>query len=123
MFKYIKKAFNNKWNLLALGGAVCASFVSGSPEIFLPIVLAVETAYLGFVGTHPRFQKYVEVAEHQKERAVQSKQNDEILKKIRRGLPKKLMNRFNRIRSRCHNLRRIAADFKDPGPTWYWLHA
>ena len=114
MFKYIKKAFNNRWNLLVFGGGVCASLISGSPEIFLPIVLAAETAYLGFVGTHPRFQKYVDVAEHQVERAVQTRQNDAILHKIRRGLPKKLMDRFNRIRSRCHNLRRIAADLKDP---------
>lgn len=114
MFKYINKAFKNKWNLLAFGGAICASFVSGSPEIVLPIVLAAETFYLGFVGTHPKFQKYVDVEEHQVEKAAQSQQNDVILKKIRKGLPKRLMNRFNRIRSRCHNLRRIAADLKDP---------
>ena len=114
MFKYVKKAFYNHWNLLALGGGICASFLSGAPEIFLPVVLAAETAYLGFVGTHPKFQKFVDVEDHQSERAVQSKQNDQILKKIRRSLPKKLMNRFNRIRSRCHNLRRIAADLKDP---------
>jgi len=92
--------------------------LSGSPEIFLPLVLAAETAYLGFVGTHPKFQKFVEVQEHQAERAVQSKRNDLILTRIRRSMPQELLNRFNRLRTRCHHLRQLSLDLKRPDSHW-----
>jgi len=54
--KYLKSAFLNRWNLLALCGGVGFALVSGVPDIALPIVLAAEAAYLGLLGTHSRFQ-------------------------------------------------------------------
>ncbi len=114
MFKYIKIAFRNRWNLLALAGSVGVALISGQPEIVLPLVLAAETAYLGYVGTHPKFQKYVDVQEAQLQREVHSQQNEAILARIRHGLPKELLFRFNQLRQRCQHLRRLAADLKHP---------
>ena len=51
--KYIKKAFLFHWNLLALLGGMGFAVLSGHPDVAVPLVLAAEAAYLGFVGTHP----------------------------------------------------------------------
>ena len=51
LFRYIQKAFINHWNLLGLVGGIGFSFLSGSPEIGLPLVVAAEVAWLGIVGT------------------------------------------------------------------------
>ena len=65
LFRYIQKAFTNHWNLLGLVGGIGFSFLSGSPLIGLPLVAAAEIAWLGIVGTHPRFQQYVDVTENE----------------------------------------------------------
>ncbi len=67
--KYIKKAFLFHWNLLAFAGGMGFAFLSGHPDVFAPVVLAAETAYLGFLGTHPRFQRHVDAQEHKATRA------------------------------------------------------
>src|SRR5262245_21984287 len=62
--KYIKTAFLNRWNLLAFSGGMAAAAISAISGpgflIVAPLVLAAEVAYLGLLGTHPRFQKYVD---------------------------------------------------------------
>ncbi len=67
--KYIKKAFLFQWNLLVFLGGMGFALLSGHPDVAIPLVLAGETAYLGFLGTHPRFQKYVDAQEHKAARA------------------------------------------------------
>jgi len=59
MLKYIKKAFVNQWNLLIFAGGMGFAALSGRPDIAIPLVLAGEVAYLGLLGTHPKFQDYV----------------------------------------------------------------
>ena len=59
--KYIKTAFLNRWNLLAFAGGMTAAAITGPGFLVVaPLVLAAEVAYLGLLGTHPRFQKYVD---------------------------------------------------------------
>ncbi len=115
MLKYIKAAFKNRWNLLALAGGIGAAIISGQPDVFIPLVLAGEAAYLGFAGTHPKFQNYIDVQEAQAEKKVHSARNDEVLKRIKRSLPESSMQRFNELRYRCQKLRQIAADLKPGG--------
>ena len=62
--KYIKKAFLFHWNLLAFLGGMGFAVLSGHPDVFVPLVLAGEATYLGFLGTHPEFQRYVDAQEH-----------------------------------------------------------
>jgi len=53
---YLTRAFKWHWNLLALGAGVAFSIISGHPGVLLPVILATELAYLGFVGSNHRFQ-------------------------------------------------------------------
>lgn len=108
--KYIRMAFVNRWNLLAFGGGIALAFISGVPDVIAPLVLAAEAAYLGLLGTHPRFQKYVDAqaaAVDRKEQAVNSQQ---ALKEILRALPSAALSRFEKLRAQCAELRQIAAD-------------
>jgi hypothetical protein len=57
---YVKAAFRNHWNLLAVGAGTVFAFISGRPDIALPIVAAGELAYLATTAGHPRFQHYVD---------------------------------------------------------------
>lgn len=52
----IKRAFLWHWHLLGLGVAAGFAVLSGAPLGWLPIVVAGELAYLGFIGLQPRFQ-------------------------------------------------------------------
>lgn len=113
--KYLKAAFLYHWNLLALGGGMGFALLSGHPDVFIPIVLAAEAAYLGFLGTHPRFQKYVEAQEAKAERDQQSGESEQSLQRILRSLPDSAVRRFEALRSRCLELRHIALGLKDPG--------
>ena len=115
MIKYIKAAFTNKWNLLAFLGGMGFAFISGRPDIVAPVVLAAEIAYLGLLGTHPKFQKYVNAQEAKSQRQARSQTNEQILNSIRHGLPRELLNRYKNLRARCLELRQIASDLKQPG--------
>lgn len=108
--KYLKAAFANRWNLLAMFGGIGLVAVTGSYDVVLPLVLAAEAAYLGLLGTHPRFQKYVDAQAAAKERNQKSKSSQQTLKQIMQLLPPQALARFERLRSQCLDLRQIAAD-------------
>ncbi len=114
MLKYVKAAFLNRWNLLAFLGAFGAALISGQPDVMLPIVLAGEAAYLGFVGTHPKYQKYVDINQAQAVNQANTQQNELVLQRIRQSLPAMALERFNTLRDRCQKLRQIASDLKHP---------
>ena len=44
--KYIKTAFVNRWNLLALAGGAGFALLSGIPEVAIPLLLAAEIGYV-----------------------------------------------------------------------------
>jgi DNA repair exonuclease SbcCD ATPase subunit len=113
--KYLKVAFTNHWNLLAfLGGAVFA-LISPAPDVLLPVVAAGELAYLGMLGTHPKFQAYVNAQEAKQTREATSVSAQETLDRITSSLPKELLDRFLALRTRCVELQQIAAELKHTG--------
>jgi chemotaxis protein histidine kinase CheA len=115
LFQSIKTAFLYHWNLLAFGGAVAFAAISPLPGVFVPLVLAAEVAYLGFLGTHPRFQQYV-AAQKAKQARDQGKAAAESgLERILAALPRAAVQRYETLRSRCLELRQIAVGLKDPG--------
>lgn len=114
MLKYLKAAFINRWNLLALAGGLGLGVLSGQPDIILPLVLAGETAYLGFVGTNPKFQKYIDIQASRDEHQGRTRHSEHALQRILQSLPPHLLDRFRILRSRCAELRGIAADLKHP---------
>jgi hypothetical protein len=109
--KYIKKAFLYHWNLLAFMGAMGFAILSGHPDVGMPLVLAGEVAYLGFLGTHPRFQKYVDAQEHKTERA---RADAEAVERLLQALPPAQLRRFQELRDRCQELRQIAEQLRAP---------
>ncbi len=115
LWKYLRAAFLNRWNLLAFLGGSGFALLSGQPDIALPVVLAAELAYLGFLGTHPRFQKSVEAQQAAARRAETSQATTQTLQRILQSLPRDMMQRFQDLRQRCMELRQIATDLKQPG--------
>ena len=112
--KYLKAAFLNRWNVLVFLGSLCFAFLTGRGDIFVPLVLAGETAYLGLLGTHPRFQKYVEAREAQAIRQDGSEAATATARRILKELPRNLVQRFEAVRSRCAELRQLARQMRDP---------
>ena len=58
--KYLKAAFLGHWNLLVFLSSMAFALVSGYGDVLLPLVLAGEIAYVGLLGSHPKFQSYVD---------------------------------------------------------------
>ncbi len=114
MWKYIKRAFLNHWNLLVFGSGVAVGVLSGQPDVVLPIVVAGEVAYLGLLATHPKFQRYVEAQDHKNKAQQRSVKNQEIMQRIIRTLPQPMHQRYENLRYRCRELAEIARDLKQP---------
>lgn len=114
LLSYLKAAFTNRWNLLALGGALGFAFLSGRPDVFVPLVLACEIAYVGLLGTHPKFQRYVNAQAAKSARAQGAVDVEQVLQRILSALPKQSLRRFEALRARCLELRRIALALTDP---------
>lgn len=111
LFRYIRKAFTNHWNLLGLVGGIGFSALSSNPEVGLSLVAAAEIAWLGFVGTHPRFQQYVDVSENETQRSQDAAATDERMRKMFAALPRGLQNRFTELLKQCHELRSISQGY------------
>ena len=110
--KYIKKAFLNQWNLLAFVGSMGFALLSGHPDVFIPLVLAGETTYLGVLGTHPKYQRYVDVQEHKASRVQGSQAVAEAFQRLLKSLPARQLHRFEGLRDRCLSLRQIAQQMR-----------
>jgi hypothetical protein len=115
LLNYLKTAFLNRWNLLVFLSGSAFALLSGRPDVTLPLVLACETAYLGLLGTHPRFRQYVDAQTAKAARQANSATTQQSLANILRGLPKDLLSRFDSLRNQCLELRHIAQDLKNPG--------
>lgn len=115
--KYLKTAFMNRWNLLACLGGVGFSLLSGRPDILLPLILAGEISYLGFLGTHPKFQQYVEAQEAKGSRQDDREAAATVARRLLAELPKSLVDRFESVRTRCAELQRLARQMRDPDRT------
>jgi hypothetical protein len=113
--QYLKAAFLNHWNLLAFLGGAAFSLLSGRPDVCLPVVLAGEIAYLGLLGSHPKFQQYVDAQQAKAERAESSQTSQQTLEHILHALPRELVQRFQSLRDQCLELHRIALELKRPG--------
>jgi hypothetical protein len=113
--KYLKVAFLNHWNLLAFLGSGAAALLSGQADVLLPLVLAGEIAYIGLLGSHPKFQAYVDAQAAKSQRAVTSDASQQTMQHILKSLPADVLQRFQSLRSQCAELRQIAMDLKRPG--------
>lgn len=115
--KYLKTAFLNHWNLLVCLGGGAFSLLSGRPDVVLPLLLAGEVAYLGFLGTHPKFQKYVDAQDAKLTRQDDRQVVSTVARRLLAELPKVLVDRFEAVRTRCAELQRLARQMRDPDQT------
>jgi hypothetical protein len=113
--KYLKAAFVNPWNLLVFLGGAAFALISPAPDVALALVAAGEVAYLGMLGTHPKFQASVEAQEAKAARTATSMTAQQSLDRITSALPKELLDRFMSLRSRCLDLQQIASELRQPG--------
>ncbi len=110
----VKAAFANRWNLLALCGALGFAFLSGRPDVWMPLALAGEFAFLGALASHPRFQAYVMAQAAKAARQQGSATTQQLLDRILATLPPESLRRFETLRARCLELRQLAIEIKDP---------
>ena len=110
--KYLKAAFLNHWNLLAVLGGAGFGVLSGAPDVVLPLVAAAEMTYLGLLGSHPRFQKYVDAQEAKATRQKSSETTRLALNRIVKSLPRPMLNRVESLRGQGVELRQIASQLR-----------
>jgi hypothetical protein len=118
LFRYLKEAFAFRWNLLLVGGATAAAFISGHPDIAMPLIAAAEITYLAGLTSLPRFQSAIDAKARSEQRGgtVAASATDEQkqvnarerLGEVMRSLSDDRRNRFLRLRARCAEMQRIA---------------
>jgi len=112
--KYLKTAFLNHWNLLVFFAGMVFALLS-VPDVILPLVAAGEIAYVALLGSHPKFQKYVDAQEAKAVREESSGAKQQTLDHIMKTLPQETLHRFQTLRQQCLELRQIAMELKRPG--------
>lgn len=114
MLKYIARAFTNRWNLLAFFGGLGFAVIAPATVVALPLVLAAEIGYLGFVGGSRRYQQLVD-SEDTKLLETEKKSEAEARRdQLMAGLKPELKGRFYELRDRCVEIRRIANELRHP---------
>ena len=110
--KYFNTVLLNRWNLLAIGGGFGIALLSGFGDVLLPLLMAAEIGYVALLGTHPKFQAYVDAQEAAQQRTKGSQTSAQTLQQIMQVLPKQSLARFEQLRTRCLELRQIAREIK-----------
>ncbi len=106
---YLKRAFLAKWNVLLFAGGVAAAAMSPWPDALLPIVGAIEAAYLGLLIASPKFRQAIDAGEWQAARPPQKAADAaRPIQQILAGLPPESRRRFEQLRARCLDMRGIA---------------
>lgn len=107
---YVRKAFTWRWNMLVLGGASVAALLSGAPDVALPLVAAAELVYLAGLTAAPKFRASVEAELHAANApAEQADRAQKSLGQLLSGLAPPRRDRFQRLLTRCLDMKRIAA--------------
>lgn len=117
LLRYLKEAFQFRWNLLVLGGATAAAIVSGHADVALPLIAAAEVTYLTGLASLPRFQSAIDARSHAETKGLARTATgnpanavparDRLLE-VLRSLSEDRRSRFLRLRARCVEMQRIA---------------
>jgi len=122
--EYVKHAFLYPWNLLFFVGGAALAAMSPHPDAFLPIIGALELAYLTGLSSIPRFRTAIDAKIAAKARAGRassgaSSSSQQSLERILESLPAPALRRFLLLRQRCFEMRSIASGIRgqaDAGP-------
>jgi hypothetical protein len=111
--RYLKTAFLHHWNLLALAAGAALGFVSGHPDVVLPLVAAGELVYLAGLTTHPRFQAAIDAQEHKASKAASALETAKKAETLLESLSQRDRQRYEKLRDLCVDLRRISRGFRE----------
>lgn len=100
----IARAFKWHWNLLFLGAGAAFAFLSGNPDLVLPLVAAGEVLYLGALGTNGRFQSVLTGRKMLKEKESGPKAR---LAQLLEFLSAEDQERFSGLQLRCHSMMQL----------------
>jgi len=121
---YVKHAFLYPWNLLFFVGGAALAAMSPHPDAFIPIIGALELAYLTGLSSIPRFRTAIDAKIAAKARAGRessgaASSSQQSLERILESLPAPALRRFLLLRQRCFEMRSIASGIRgqaDTGP-------
>ena len=109
LMDYLKAAFFFRWNLLFFLGGLAAAAIAPLPDVTIPIVLAGELAYLGALTSIPRFRAAIDAKVHSAQGTASTQPTTEpSLVVMLAGLPGEARSRFERLHSRCVEMRHLA---------------
>jgi len=122
MKEYVKHAFLFPWNLLAFVGGAALAAMSPHPDAFIPIVGALEIAYLTGLTAIPRFRTAIDakIAARRRGDADTPRANgaaEQSLEKILESLPAPALRRFLLLRQRCFEMRSITSGIRGQADT------
>ncbi len=114
VFAYLKHAFLFRWNLLFFVGGSAAAILSPFAGAALPIVGALELAYLTGLLAMPRFRTAIDAklagaARDRSNARVVDPGAQQSLQRIIDSLPPLSLRRFVMLRQRCFEMRDIAS--------------
>ena len=112
MADYLKEAFLFRWNLLFFLGGVAGAALTPLAGVVLPLVAAGELAYLTGLVSVPRFRAAIDAKIHAAGQAAGGATGPAApvsLVAMLAGLPADGRTRFERLRTRCVQMRGIAA--------------
>jgi hypothetical protein len=123
LLHYLKEAFLFRWNLLFFLGGAAAAAISPFPDVLLPLACAAELAYLGGLASIPRFRSAIDAKVHADRSSAGGAAGPPraALSDLLRGLDPVARQRFDRLRTRCLEMQRLArgvtGQTSDPGRT------
>ncbi|MDA0254050.1 MAG: hypothetical protein O3C39_07225 [Planctomycetota bacterium] len=112
--RYLRAAFTYHWNLLAVGAGAAVAFISGRPDVVLPLVAAGEVLYLASMFSNDRFRSAVDAQEAKARRQADTADRQAAYDRIRTQLPPHLLRRFDQLRSHCQKLTELAGSLRGP---------
>jgi hypothetical protein len=122
---YVKHAFLYPWNMLLFLGGLAGAAMSPYPDALIPIISALEIAYLTGLSSIPRFRTAVEAkiaararGSSADETAPNASSQAQSLERILESLPAPALRRFLLLRQRCFEMRSITSGVRgqaDPG--------
>lgn len=118
---YVKEAFLFRWNLLFFLGGAAAAVLSPIPDVLLPLLGAAELAYLAGLSAIPRFRAAIDAKVHAEGKQALVKSGppttaQAALQDILGTLEPDARNRFQRLRDRCLEMRKIAQGVRGSAP-------
>ena len=109
---YLKEAFLFRWNLLLLLGGTAAALLTPLAGVLLPLVAAGELTYLTGLISVSRFRAAIDAKVHAAGRAVDESAGPAAppvsLVSMLADLPSEARTRFQRLHTRCVEMRTIA---------------